>query len=97
MNWKEKIKRLLFLHEFLIFLIINISVAGLIFVFVKGLEAHWFAYPLYIFSFYALITVCVRVPGLVKWWKRKLHENKYTDRYLTDKDLRMQISMSLGF
>ena len=96
MNWKEKIKRIVFPHEVTIFLMFNISVVGLIYVFIKGLETHWFAYLLYIFSFYALITVCVRVPRIVKWWKRKLHENKYTDRYLTDKDLRMQISMYRG-
>ena len=96
MNWKEKIKRIVFPHEVTVFLMFNISVVGLIYVFIKGLETHWFAYLLYMFSFYALITVCVRVPGIVKWWKRKLHENKYTDRYLTDKDLRMQISMYRG-
>ena len=96
MNWKEKIKRIVFPHEVTIFLMFNISVVGLIYVFIKGLETHWFAYMLYIFSFYTLITVCVRVPRIVKWWKRKLHENKYTDRYLTDKDLRMQISMYRG-
>ena len=71
MNWKEEIKKLVFPHEFIIFLIFNISVVGLIFVFEKGLEAHWFAYPLYIFSFYVLITVCIRVPGIVNWWKRR--------------------------
>ena len=96
MSWKEKIKRILFPHEFVVFLMFNISVVGLVYIFIKGLETHWFAYQLYIFSFYALITVCVRVPGIVKWWKRKLHENKYTDRYLTDKDLRIQISMYRG-
>ena len=96
MNWKEKIKRIVFPHEVTIFLMFNISVVGLIYVFIKGLETHWFAYLLYIFSFYELITVCVRVPRIVKWWKRKLHENKYTDRYLTDTDLRMQISMYRG-
>ena len=96
MNWKEKIKRIVFPHEVTIFLMFNISIAGLIYVFIKGLETHWFAYMLYIFSFYTLITVCVRVPLVVKWWKRKLHENKYIDCYLTDKDLRMQISMYRG-
>ena len=96
MNWKEKIKRIVFPHEVTVFLMFNISVVGLIYVFIKGLETHWFAYLLYIFSFYALITVCVRVPRIVKWRKRKLHENKYTDRYLTDTDLRMQISMYRG-
>ena len=96
MEIKEKIKKFLFPHEFIIFVLFNISVAGLVLIFMYGLETHLLAYFMYVFSFYTLVTVCVRIPGIVKWWKRKLHENKYTDKYLTDKDLRMRISMYRG-
>lgn len=96
MDWRERTKRVLFLHELLIFFMVNISAAGLIFLFINGLETHFIAYLLYAFSFYTLIIVCVRIPGIIKWWKRKLHENKYTDKYLTDADLRMRISMYRG-
>lgn len=96
MNWREKVKKVLFPKSILIFLMVNIMVVSLIYIFIKGLETQWFAYIIYVASFYVLITVCVRIPGIVKWWKRKLHENKYTNRYLTDKDLRMRISMYRG-
>lgn len=96
MDIKEKVKKVLFPHEFLIFILVNISIVGLVLIFMYGLEAHPVAYVMYMLSFYALVIVCVRIPGIVKWWKRKLHENKYTDMYLTDKDLRMRISMYRG-
>ncbi|MBQ3029913.1 MAG: hypothetical protein IJD24_01710, partial [Agathobacter sp.] len=47
-------------------------------------------------AFYTLVVVCVRIPGIVRWVKEKLHANKYTDLYLTDKDLRVRISMYRG-
>ena len=96
MELREKVKRVIFPHEIIVFVIFNISMAGLLYIFMNGLERHLIAYVAYLFSFYALVTVCVRIPGIVKWWKRKLHENKYTDMYLTDKDLRMRISMYSG-
>lgn len=93
MELKDKIKKILFPHELLIFLLFNISAAGLVFIFMNGMETHPLAYVMYMISFYTLVIICVRIPGIIKWWKRVLHENKYTDRYLTDKDLRMRISM----
>lgn len=93
MEFKEILKKVLFPHTFLILILFNVSTAGLIFIFVNGMEAHPLAYVMYMLAFYTLIIVCVRIPGIIKWWKRKLHENKYTDKYLTDKDLRMRISM----
>lgn len=96
MDLKEKIKKVLFPHAFLIFILFNVSLVGLIFVFMNQMEMHPLAYLVYVFSFYTLVVVCVRIPGMVKWVKEKLHENKYTDMYLTDKDLRMRISMYRG-
>lgn len=96
MDIKEKIRKALFPHGFLIFILVNISIVGLVMIFMNGMEEHPLAYVMYVFSFYTLVTVCVRIPGIIKWWKRKLHENKYTDMYLTDKDLRMRISMYRG-
>ncbi len=96
MNIKEKLKKIVFPHTFFVFLLVNSSIGGLIFVFKNGLEKHPLAYIVYTLSSYMLITVCVRVPAIVKCVKDALHENRYTDRYLTDKDLRMRISLYQG-
>lgn len=93
---KEKLKRIVFPHTFLIFLLFNGSVAGLILIFRNNFETHPVAYFVYTLSSYMLITVCVRVPAIVKKIKDILHANKYTDMYLTDKDLRMRISLYRG-
>ena len=93
---KEKIKKVIFPHRFLIFLLFNCSILGLIVVFRYDLETHPVAYVVYTFSSYMLLTICVRVPAIVKKIKEMLHANKYTDMYLTDKDLRMRISLYRG-
>lgn len=96
MDIKEISKKILFPYTFIIFILFNISVVGLVLIFLHGMEEHPVAYFVYVVSFYTLVTVCVRIPGIIKWWKRTLHENKYTNMYLTDGDLRMHISMYLG-
>lgn len=96
MNIKEKLKKIVFPHTFIVFLLFNSSVAGLIFVFMNGLERHPLGYVVYLLSSYMLLTVCVRIPGVVKRVKDVLHENKYTDMYLTDKDLRVRVSLYQG-
>lgn len=93
MDIKEMVKRVIFPRTYIIFILFNISAVGLLYVFIQGMETHPIAYVMYSFSFYTLVIVCARIPGIVKWWKIKLHENKYTNMYLSDADLRMRISM----
>lgn len=93
---KEKFKKVVFPNSWFMFLLVNASIAGLILIFKYHLESHPVAYLIYSISFYMLITVCVRIPELVRKIKEKLHANKYTDMYLTDKDLRMRISLYRG-
>lgn len=95
-NNMEKLKKFIFPHPIIIFILFNFSAVSLIYIFLYGLETHPVAYALYVVAFYTLVIVCVRIPAIVKWVKEKLHANKYTDTYLTDKDLRMRISMYRG-
>ena len=89
MELKEILKKIIFPHEIVVFLLFNISAIGLSFVFINNMKTHPLAYVMYLLSSYTLVTICVRISGIVKWWKRKLHENKYTGMYLTDKDMRL--------
>ena len=93
---KETLKKILFPHPFIIFLLFNLSVVTLVYIFINHWEAHLLAILFYVVAFYTLVVVCVRIPGIVKKVKEMLHANKYTDTYLTDKDLRMRISMYRG-
>ena len=95
-DMKEKLKKVVFPNTFIVFLLFNVSVVGLILIFRYHLEKHPVGYVVYGVSSYMLITVCVRIPAIVKKIKETLHANKYTDMYLTDKDLRMRISLYRG-
>ena len=95
-DWKAIGKKILFPHTFIIFLLFNLTVAGLIFIFVNHLEENLLAIMFYMVAFYTLVVVCVRIPGIVKNVKSGLYANKYTNMYLTDKDLRMRLSMYRG-
>ncbi len=96
MDWKNRLKKILFPHVALVFILFNVTVAGLITIFVKGWELHFLSYFFYVLSCYTLTIVCVRIPGIVKKVNQLLHKNKYTDAYLTNADLRIQISMYRG-
>lgn len=96
MNVKESIRKLIFLPSIVIFLLFNFSVVSLVYVFRQGWDTHLVAIFLYVVAFYTLLVICVRIPGIVKRVKTALHENKYANTYLKDKDLRMRISMYRG-
>lgn len=61
---------LLYPHKALILLLSAASAAGLVWVFATGNDQSWFAYPIYILSFYALVTLCAwLIPVLVRFFK----------------------------
>ena len=95
-EWLKWAKSILFPHKFIIFLFFNISVIGLIYIFAKQLEESLLAILFYIFATYTLVIVCARIPKLVKNAKAGVYKNRYAREYLTDKDLRMRISMYRG-
>ncbi|MBQ3558206.1 MAG: hypothetical protein IJA07_01670 [Agathobacter sp.] len=95
-DWMAIGKKVLFPHTFIVFLLFNLTVAGLIYIFVNHLEENILAISFYMVAFYSLVVVCARIPGIVKNVKNGLYANKYSYTYLTDKDLRMRLSMYRG-
>lgn len=94
--WKKIGFKLLFPHTFVIFLMFNITLVGLLFIFLNGLETNPIAGAFYAVAFYSLVIVCARIPRIVKKVQNRLHSNKYAHRYLTDKELRMNFSIYRG-
>lgn len=94
--WKKIGWTLLFPHTIVVFLLFNITVAGLLYIFLNQLSESVVAACFYAVSFYSLVIVCARIPGIVKKVKGGLYANKYTHRYLSDKELRMNFSMYRG-
>lgn len=95
-DWLKFGKTLLFPHKFIIFLLFNLTIAGLIYIFVNHLEENLLAILFYVFAFYTLVVVCVRIPEVVKNVKAGVYKNRYANAYLTDKELRMRLSMYRG-
>lgn len=95
-NWKKIGMRILFPHTFVIFLLFNLTVVGLVYIFMNELDTTPMAAAFYGVSFYTLVVVCARIPAIVKNVKAGVYRNRYANAYLTDKDLRMRISMYRG-
>ena len=95
-KWKKVGVKLLFPPTFVVFLFFNLTVVGLVFIFMNNLGENPIAACFYAVSFYSLVIVCARIPRIVKKVQRGLHSNKYSHRYLTDKELRMSFSMYRG-
>lgn len=71
-------------------------------VFWKGYEAKWFAYPIYVLSFYALTVVCCRaVPKLVAWAGLPMEQRRIRfpleEKKDLDKDLRNTMLVNIAY
>lgn len=81
-------KKLFMPHPALVALAALGAAAGLLWVFLGGLEQHPLAYVIYVISFYALVTVVAAIPNLVVKINAALRSNALTNRVLTDRELR---------
>lgn len=77
---RDKILKLLkaiaFPHMAVAVLCTLAGAAGLVWVFSSGNTENWPAYPIYVLSFYALITVCTRlIPWSVRLFQNRKHED----------------------
>ncbi len=95
-NWKKIFWKCLFPKTFLIFLLFNASFILLMYAFLGEKCPDAVAYFSYTLSAYTLVTVCVRMPKIIKKINVFLHTNKYTNTLLTEKELRIRISLYGG-
>lgn len=95
-KWKDILWKVLFPKTFIVFLLFNLAAVSLTYVFVNQMSETFIAYISYVISFYALVVVCARIPRIVKNIKEGLHSNKYTHRFLTDKELRVWFFAYMG-
>lgn len=95
-KWKEIGFKLLYPNVFIFVLVLIIGYGSVISVFILVLSKHWIAYISYVLSAYALIITVARSIYLIKWINKKLHNNKYTNRLLTDRELKNNINLFSG-
>lgn len=95
-KWKRILWKLLFPKTVWIFLLFNVSLVLLLYAFCGENCPEAVAYLSYIISFYTLTVVCARMPRIIKKLKGRLYDNKYANRYLTEKELRVRVSLYGG-
>ena len=100
-KFKDILKKLIYPHWLITLLLVIISTVGLIFVFVNNLAEHFLAYILYVISAYTLtiiVFICIdKFPKWVKWIKTKIYNNKLGNKYMTDPQFRVKVSLYLSF
>lgn len=95
-------RKLLFLPVWLILVLTACSTAALIAVFAYDWEISPAAYAVYVLAFYTLTVLCLACwktfPGYCRSIRRKVYDNRYASRYLTDPVFRTHVSLyiSLG-
>lgn len=100
-GWKKLVKKILCPPLWLTCVLIVLSAVSLTAVFLKGLEDAPAAGVVYALSFYTLCTItvfCVKtLPRYCRIVRRKVYENKYGGRYMTDAAFRIHVSLYLSF
>lgn len=98
---KHKLKKLglhlLYPHPALMVLFAVISAVLLTYTFIRNRSEHPVAYVTYVFSFYSLTVVCMRIPTIIRFFKNFKNNNKYLVRYSDDASLRIKISLYGNF
>lgn len=96
-NWKKLARKILFPPLWLMIILTFFSTVALIAVFVKGCEMTPIAYIVYMFSFYSLTVLCIACAfTFTRYYKivrRKIYDNKYGNRYMTDPVFKTQVSL----
>ena len=100
MDWKKIGRKILFPPLWLTVLLTAASAVLLSMVFLRGWEQRVIAYFIYVLAFYTLCIVtgfCVVVlPKQYKVIRRKIYENPFGNRYMTDRAFRTKISLFLS-
>lgn len=100
MDWKKITRKLLFPPVLVLVLLTVASAVLLTLVFVKGWEQSVVAYLVYVLSFYTLSVDCVFgimvLPKQYHQIRRKIYENPFGNRYMTDRAFRTKVSLYIS-
>ena len=92
-KWKKIGKALLFPNKFIVMTLFPIAMILLVFSMIYFGTQHVFSYISYALAFYSLTIVSVRIPQIIRFFKKLKEENKYILRYKQDINLRINISL----
>lgn len=93
---KKIVNKLLFPHMALVLVLFPVSMALLICSMVFLGTESVLSYVSYIFSFYSLTIVCLRIPQIIEFIKKYKNSNKLLVRYQNDINFRINLSLYLS-
>ena len=97
MDWKKIGKSLLFPHIVIMISLVPLAtvllVGSMVFV---GTESP-IAYISYVLAAYTLTIWCMKIPNIIRFFKRFKKENKYAQKWLNDPRLRVNVSLYGSF
>lgn len=92
LRWKGW-KRMFPLPMWMAMLLFTACCAGLIWVFVRGLELWWPVYFLYVLSAYTLTALCIKIPAAVRTGRSWLGDHPKVENLLKNKELRFKLEL----
>ena len=92
-NLKKIGKAMFFPHILVVFALFILAMGFLLFSMMYFGTEHIVSYISYVISFYALVVLCVRIPQIIKLFKKIKNENKYVLKYRQDPNLRIKLSL----
>ena len=92
---KKIVNKLLFPHMALVLVLFPVSMALLICSMVFLGTESVLSYVSYMFSFYSLTIVCLRIPQIIEFIKKYKNSNKLLVRYQNDINFRINLSLYL--
>lgn len=93
---KKIVNKLLFPHMALVLILFPVSMALLICSMVFLGTESVLSYVSYMFSFYSLTIVCLRIPQIIEFIKKYKNSNKLLVRYQNDINFRINLSLYLS-
>ena len=76
--------------DMLMFLVFG---AGLIWVFLNGLDMWWPSYILYIFSAYSLTSLCIKFPAVIRWGRNWRSSHPKAEAVLHNEELKFSLGL----
>ena len=100
MNFKKFINKILFPPAVVVIIFTLLATVGMVLVILNGFDNNPINYCIYSISFYALCILSIYVSQnaskIFKKTKRKVYSTKYGNRYMTDIDFKMKVSLFLS-
>lgn len=98
---KRFFKKILFPPISAILFLLPLCAVALIHIFLNGMEKHPLSYAVYVLSFYTLVSLCLFcamiLPYHLRLAKKKIYDNEYGNRYMTDAFFRTHLALYASF